>query len=180
VDEAAAVSVPASTLGPLEPLEDPVCWMCDHPDATFDDYVDELLRPRIERFGFAVQAVGGSRVHAPFSYTVGLTALGLPEAVVTGKRPTEAADVLNDLAREPALAGDHLERDGELFEVVAVPHPEAHLHIATGLYGPASVRARQLVWADDRGRWPWERGHRGGRGGQPVLGPRALPQTRAG
>jgi hypothetical protein len=58
--------------------------------------------------------------------------------------------------------------------VVALPHPEAHLLTAVELYGH-EVRALQLVRADDRGRWPWERGHRGGRGGQPVLGPRAGP-----
>jgi hypothetical protein len=37
------------------------------------------------------------------------------------------------------------------------------------------VRGLQMVWADDRDRWPWERGFRGRRGGQPVLGPRTTP-----
>jgi Domain of unknown function (DUF4262) len=32
--------------------------------------------------------------------------------------------------------------------------------------------ALQLVYADDRGHWPWDPGFRGGRGGQPVLGVR--------
>jgi hypothetical protein len=32
----------------------------------------------------------------------------------------------------------------------------------------------QLVYADDRGHWPWDTGFRGGRGGQPVLGARAI------
>jgi hypothetical protein len=40
------------------------------------------------------------------------------------------------------------------------------------LYGP-SVRALQVVHADGRGHWPWDRGYRGVRGGQPVLGIRA-------
>ncbi|MGV0838318.1 DUF4262 domain-containing protein [Mycolicibacterium thermoresistibile] len=40
------------------------------------------------------------------------------------------------------------------------------------LFGP-QVRALQLVWADDRGRWPWERGWMHGRRKQPVLGVRA-------
>jgi hypothetical protein len=46
-----------------------------------------------------------------------------------------------------------------------------HLLTAVALHGPA-VRGLQMVWADDRSRWPWERGFRGRRGGQPVLGPR--------
>ncbi|HVE95523.1 MAG TPA: hypothetical protein VNA67_00795 [Pseudonocardiaceae bacterium] len=37
----------------------------------------------------------------------------------------------------------------------------------------SDIRALQVVWADDRGPWPWHGGFRGGRGGQPVLGPRA-------
>ncbi|MGH3919481.1 MAG: DUF4262 domain-containing protein, partial [Pseudonocardiaceae bacterium] len=58
-------------------------------------------------------------------------------------------------------------------EIVELPHPDAHLESAIALYG-VEIRALQLVRADDRGRWPWERGYRGGRGGQPVLGPRAV------
>lgn len=162
-----------------------MCWMCDRPEATFSDYVDEVLMPLIDAFGWAVQSVGGSRIHAPFSYTVGLTAFGLPELVMTGRRPAEAAGVLNAYAQhlrhsEVPDPGEVVEVQDRCFEVVALPHPDAHLFVATGLYGDSAVCALQLVWADERGRWPWEVGHRGGRGGQPVLGPRALPQSRAG
>ena len=47
-----------------------------------------------------------------------------------------------------------------------------HLNVAAELCGP-QLTALQLVYADDRGHWPWDRGFRGGRGGQPVLGARA-------
>jgi len=57
-------------------------------------------------------------------------------------------------------------------EVVRVDHPDAHLDIALALFGP-EVRALQLVWADDRGHWPWHPGFRANKGGQPVLGRRA-------
>jgi hypothetical protein len=159
--------------------------MCDHPEATFADYVDELVQPMIDRCGWAVQAVGGSRLHAPFSYTVGLTLRGLPELVVTGKTPADAAGMLNAVAtyvieQQVPQPGETIGGcDSGLFEVVGLPHPEAHLFVATGLYGEAVVQALQLVWADDRGRWPWDVGHRGGRGGQPVLGPRGAQQRRA-
>jgi len=43
---------------------------------------------------------------------------------------------------------------------------------AVELFGP-QITALQLVYADDRGHWPWDMGGRGGRGGQPVLGARA-------
>jgi len=56
-------------------------------------------------------------------------------------------------------------------EIVTVTEPAAHLLCAADLYGP-QIRALQLVHADDRGHWPWDRGYRGVRGGQPVLGVR--------
>lgn len=163
-----------------------MCWMCDHPEATFASYVDELVQPMIDRCGWAVQAVGGSRLHAPFSYTVGLTPRGLPELVITGRKPEEAAHLLNDVAtyvttQQVPRPGETVSLCGEgHLEVVELPHPEAHLFVATGLYGEDVVQALQLVWADERGSWPWDVGHRGGRGGQPVLGPRSLPVRRAG
>jgi hypothetical protein len=160
--------------------------MCDHPDATFADYVDDQVQPMIDRCGWAVQSVGGSRLHAPFSYTVGLTLRGLPELVITGKDPKEAAGLLHTVAT--SVIEQHVPQPGETMcvcdcgqlEVVGMPHPEAHLFVATGMYGETVVRALQLVWADERGRWPWDVGHRGGRGGQPVLGPRGAQHRRAG
>ena len=153
-----------------------MCWMCDHPDATFADYADEVLQPIIDRCGWAVQGVGGSRIHAPFSYTVGLTLRGLPELVITGKKPVEAGRILNGIAQR-TLVGPGAGERVVGFEVVVLPHPEAHLFVATGLFGERRVSAVQLVWADARGVWPWEVGHRGV---QPVLGPRARPERRVG
>ena len=157
-----------------------MCWDCDHPEATQADYHREVVLPIIERCGWFVQGVGGDRLHAPFAYTVGLTLAGLPELLVTGLPPERAATLLNGVAAHwlhtdplPA-AGLQLDWLGRRLEVVDLPTPWAHLFTAVELYGEA-LRAQQLVWADERGRWPWERGHRAGRGGQPVLGPRAVP-----
>jgi hypothetical protein len=36
----------------------------------------------------------------------------------------------------------------------------------------SAIRAVQLVWADDRGRWPWAPGFDDGIRRQPVLGTR--------
>lgn len=150
-----------------------MCWDCDHPGG---DFVAEVVEPNIDRYGWHVQGVQGDKRYPPSAYTVGLTLHGLPELVVTGKRLGPAAQLLNELGRQmhetgPLQHGDALVQEGTALEVVALPHPAAHLFVAVETLGP--VEARQLVWADDRGRWPSETGHRAGRGGQPVLGPRA-------
>jgi hypothetical protein len=43
-------------------------------------------------------------------------------------------------------------------------------------HGPG-IQALQLVYIDDRGRWPRDAGFRGHQGGQPVLGVRAAVPT---
>jgi hypothetical protein len=57
-----------------------------------------------------------------------------------------------------------------VIEIVEVAEPTAHLVTASEFYGPG-IRALQLVHAADRGHWRWQVGYRGG---QPVLGVRAL------
>jgi hypothetical protein len=96
-------------------------------------------------------------------------------------RETPAADLLNDMAAHAMHCGDFEADfapgaqlplvDGPLVEIVEVEVSSAHLEIAAELYGQG-IRGRQLVHADERGRWPWEPGYRGIRGGQPVLGRR--------
>jgi Domain of unknown function (DUF4262) len=74
-------------------------------------------------------------------------------------------------------AGVHIDYQGEfLLEVVEVEHPDVHLKFAVRLCG-AKIRAYQIVWVDNAGRWPWDRGWGHGRRRQPVLGIRsALPE----
>jgi hypothetical protein len=155
-----------------------MCWACDHPGADHRSYLDHIRR-MITRVGWAVQYVEDDRRHASFAYTVGLTGFGLPELVVTGLRALRAMTMLNDAADDmvssdaPSPGTTIAMSDGSRVEVVRLPHPEAHLNIALDLYGN-ELRALQLVWADDRGRLPWHPVFRSNRGGQPVLGPRAL------
>ena len=153
-----------------------MCWMCDHPSATSEDYLG-YMKALIRDHGWAVQAVEPDRVHPPYAYTVGLTQRGKPEIVVTGMRIQRAVRLLNDVAAHLLHAalpdpGEQVQLvDGPLIEFVTVEVPTAHLIVACELYGPG-VRALQIVHADDRGHWPWEIGYRGVRGGQPVLGSR--------
>lgn len=152
------------------------CWCCDNPTASHDDYIKYMQRT-IKAHGRMVQAVEGTRVYAPFAYTVGLTCAGLPELVITGKRAALACSMLNAVAGYVSdgnviLPGEVMRLGDVHLEAVVVPQPEAHLISAVELYG-SSARGLQMVWADGRERLPWEVGHRGGRGGQPVLGPRS-------
>jgi hypothetical protein len=160
-----------------------MCWLCDHPDAKWPDYLGHM-RDMIDGYGWAVQAVQRDRIHPPWAYTVGLTAAGMPELVVTGMSASRALDLLNDVAAHVLHAGalvpgdQHALEDGPLIEVVELTEPTAHLFVALELYGKG-IRAQQIVHADDRGHWPWDVGYRGIRGGQPVLGVRAAPSAGA-
>ncbi len=161
-----------------------MCWQCDHPDATYEDYLAHLRRT-ISRCGWAIQGVERSGIHPPWAYTVGLTRACCPELVVTGMPFTKAATLLNGVADHvmhagPPEPGQQVElRGGLLIEIVEVTEPTAHLLMAVAVYGPR-IQARQIVHADYRGYWPWESGYRGsGRGGQPVLGTRATPPASA-
>jgi hypothetical protein len=157
-----------------------MCWMCDNPEATFEDY-DDLVRSAIDRDGWFVQSVQPGRRQPGFSYTVGLTALGRPELLVTGRPMRVARDLLNGITAHLVhheggrlRPGDHvLLRDHPDIEVVRVAEPTVHLVTACNIYGPG-VDALQLVYADDRGKWPWDVGFRGR---QPVLGPRSTGST---
>lgn len=165
-----------------------MCWLCDHPGATPLGYLDHL-RTLIDQDGWAVQGVGRDRLHPPWAYTVGLTGHGKPELVVTGLSLRRAEALLNDVAvhvlhADPPEPGEQIPLlDGPVIEIVRVTEPAAHLLRAVDLYGHR-VQALQVVHADDRGHWPWERGYRGVQGGQPVLGARGDggrgERTRAG
>lgn len=153
-----------------------MCWVCDHPGSTGQDYL-EYLRGLLEQHCWIVIGVQRDRYRPPYSYTVGLTDHDRPELVVTGLPQRRATDLLNDVAAhllhaEAPAPGERIPlTGGPLIEIVRVSEPSAHLRFATEFCRPGFT-AIQLVYTDDRGHWPWERGFRGGRGGQPVLGAR--------
>jgi hypothetical protein len=163
----------------LDLKENAMCWMCDHPGSSRADYLD-YMRELMACCGWAVQGVEREGIHPPWAYTVGLTLAGRPELVVTGMPMRRAARLLNEQAEHMLHAG--LPAPGEpveliggpVIQVVEVAEPTAHLNIAVEIFG-SQIQAMQVVHADDRGHWPWETGYRGIRGGQPVLGPVALP-----
>lgn len=155
-----------------------MCWQCDHPESTRQDYLD-YMQDLVDRFGWAVVGVEGDRIHPPWAYTLGLTQHGKPELVITGLPGPRATWLLNAVASyvlETTVPrpGEEVQVEGcPMMEVVRVSQPTAHLAVAVEFYGPG-IQALQLVYPDDRGHWPWHPGFRGQhRGGQPVLGTRA-------
>jgi hypothetical protein len=154
-----------------------MCWQCDQPGATWDGYI-EWVRGILDEHCWIVQGVEPDKHRPPYAYTVGLTGHDRPELVVTGMRYERAAVVLDGMAAhllhaEPPAPGEVMRlTGGPTVEIVLVAAPSVHLLVAAACYW-TEISALQLAYADDRGRWPWERGFRGGRGGQPVLGARA-------
>jgi Domain of unknown function (DUF4262) len=153
-----------------------MCWQCDNPDRTIDDYFDEV-RETIRKHGWMVQYVESDRT--PLAYTIGLHDWGLPELLMTAASPQRATRLLNTLARD-AMAGTALTPGkqikipaGPRVEIVEMSRPDAHLKFAVALGGP-DIRALQVVWADGRGRWPWSAAFCDGRRRQPVLGIRSM------
>jgi hypothetical protein len=153
-----------------------MCWKCDNPNGATDDYLDDLRQMMKDHHGWQVQFVDHEK--RPFAYTVGLHDRGLPELLITGLNAHVSNRVLKTIGHmvvddgtllAPAMHIDY--QDRFLIEVVEVEHPDVHLKFAVGICGP-DVRALQLVWADDRGRWPWDAGWGHGRRRQPVLGVR--------
>ncbi len=152
-----------------------MCWKCDHPDATIDDYFDQL-RASIRKHGWFVQYIESART--PYAYTIGLHDWDLPELLITAVSPQRANRLLNKVAADTVRGtvltpGQRIATPaGPLLEVVKVDQPDAHLDFAVAFGGP-DIRALQLVWADGRRRWPWSAAFCDGRRRQPVLGVRA-------
>jgi hypothetical protein len=59
-----------------------MCWLCENPEATWDDYVDQV-RLSVAANGFSFVSVEGDRLRRGYLYTVGLTEHGEPELLVT-------------------------------------------------------------------------------------------------
>lgn len=122
----------------------------------FDEYLIKLAG-MIRQFGWVVQGVFPVKDDdLGFAYTVGLTAAGLPELVVSGAFGTQAQDLLNAAAR--IHAGSELKPGTERDDIANVPFriipaPNAEVGVANRMYGPR-VCAVQLCWPEVDGSWP--------------------------
>ena len=156
-----------------------MCWQCDHPGATREDYLD-VLRGITIKNGWAVQYV---ETEPPFAYTVGLSQSGLPELLITGLPPERSLLLLNATAHylvhetEPAPGDTMTYPDGSRVEFVQVSEPTVHMGWAAAFYG-RPIRALQVAWRDTRGHSPWCPDFNRGGPRQPILGMRGPVEGR--
>lgn len=151
--------------------------MCDICDGKSPE---EVWRGRLEKIaacGWALQyvesAIDERGVHSAFCYSIGLTDIGCPELVVTGRTADESGRLLNELASwlycgHDLVPGERYSVAGLDVLLVEVRGCEEWLLGAVDLYG--EIRALQAVWADCEGRLPWQ-GIGDGTLVQPLLGP---------
>jgi hypothetical protein len=150
-----------------------MCWQCDHPGSTRQDYLD-VLRGVVIQNGWAGQYV---EADPPFAYTVGLSGAGLPELLITGLPPARSMLLLNEMAHymvhkvEPSPGDTMTFPDDSCAEFVEVTHPDVHMGWAVAFHG-GPIRGLQIVWRDERGHSPWCPDFNSGGRRQPVLGTR--------
>ena len=138
------------------------------------DPLDDL-RAKIDAYGWAVWNVSDADAAKCLSYTVGLTAHGHPEAVMTGLPPDVGTAFLNIVGEIVVREGGRFlagEATTELADGAAMPVVEVSdtsgLTAVEAIYG--DVQAIQIVWTDSRGHLPWESGYANPPGSQPLLG----------
>ena len=135
----------------------------------------DALRLMIDDHGWAVRNVVSADPALCLSYTVGLTAIGHPEVVMTGL-PSKIGHAFLNIAggiviREGGTlaAGSWSTEfaDGPPLPIIAVEDTSA-LTAVQEIYG--RVSAVQVIWTDSRGQFPWDEDYANPPGSQPVLG----------
>lgn len=143
-------------------------------------YMDELLinvESSVQRRGQHIQYVLGDEDLPPWAYTIGMTdTLGHPELVVFGVDPESSMGILNDIY-ERLRNGRRFDIGRYTHELVGdlsvrfLPVPTTFWESSSlfamwiNYYGSLDPRrypvpdALQLVWADSKGRFPWDRGY---------------------
>jgi Domain of unknown function (DUF4262) len=111
----------------------------------------------------------------PFAYTIGLTALGHPEFLVTGL-PQKAAHSFLNLLGEEVRSGRVFRAQTHAYDLTESEKPIAFVEVedtseltaVEQVYGV--VDALQMVWCDSAGRLPWDNGFANTPDSQPLLG----------
>jgi len=140
--------------------------------------VEQVMSEKIAEHGWTATGVKSDRGHFPFVYTTGLTKLGQPELIMIGIPIQLGYGVIQDtidamhegLVLEAGKTYPNLvSGDYELavVEVIDPLNPEYPQSCTTIFYGE-TFRSYQLVWPDQKGRYPWDEGSQVSE--QPVLG----------
>lgn len=126
-------------------------------------------RHLIKEHGWMVQGVFPTEQDpgVAFAYTIGLTAAGLPELLISGNIGMDVTvHLLNDLAkmhlREEIKPGDEVAGIANVVFHVAECGPDVEVQQARNHYGD-KVRVIQIIWPDKEGRYPGDEGFADGR-----------------
>lgn len=150
-----------------------------NPDpARVQAYLGDVASAMAEH-GYTLQAVFGSRPGDAFTYTVGLTGVGLPELWLGTLAPEQAGAILRELVdriREAHPTGGSLE-PGPIdagftvgFRLRGPVDPvEAQVGLARQMHPLSEVSVMQVLWPDDAGRFPDEAAYDAGRFPQRLL-----------
>lgn len=139
---------------------------------TFDAYWRKVCH-LIETHGWAVQGVFGTEHTPSFSYTIGLSKLGLPEILAIGLPIDVAQSVLNNAASRLKAKEISIKPQDPIEELANLPlafrqdTPSKSLRwLSKGAtrwtteHGGPPPSVIQLVYPDERGRFPWDPGCR--------------------
>lgn len=136
----------------------------------------------VDVYGWAIRHVLGTSFAAPFSYTVGLTARGWDELLITGL-PADVADMfIRNAVAEQELRGSF--QSGDRTDVLTESRSVVFVRVEDrgGLTAAERMlgdfEALQIVWPDSNGNFPWDIGCRNPPEVQPLLG-RAPGSDRA-
>lgn len=139
-----------------------------------DDLVARM-RAIVDEYGWGVQHVlpDAQSGEASFSYTIGLTARGWAELIITGLPPGVAEQFIRNAVDEqqekgPFRAGDRSQELTESGSVVFTGAVDVRGMTATAAI-VGSFTALQMVWPDSQGHLPWDADHRNPRSAQPLL-----------
>ena len=151
--------------------------MCLKCNGWSDQEIHDWYLRTIRDNGWVVIFVEASGKDAAFAYTIGLTRFhGHPELLVSGMEQAASGSILNEFGAQVGSGawfhpGQLLRQGGRRLQFVPVDDP-TQLVEAQAMYASEAglVPALQVAYTDDRGHWPWHRGWRGGRRGQPMFG----------
>lgn len=153
--------MPASTChAPLTRVDEapvPTACACGQNEGVDVTGYLEKMTKLIEKYGWAVQAVGGDAITPPFAYTVGLTARKLPEIYVSGLPIPLMQSALNQAAKQAESLQLDVPSD-EYFNmpVIFKKRIAEGARVAREMYGRDKVRLIQMYWPDPTGVFPWE------------------------
>lgn len=126
--------------------------------------INEQIYQNIEKFGWHVTGVFAGKDTPPFCYSIGIQNSDMPEIIIFGMNIKNAGQIINYIG--------NLMMDGKKFKVgesydgiIKVPvkflnvtqeNIEEHMFGATDYHNGSSFDALQMVWADEKGNFPWD------------------------